>query len=170
MHTNHTAKIVFSALFAALCCVATMVIRIPSPLGYLNLGDGICLLCGLLLGPVYGFLAAGIGSALADLLSGYAVYAAPTLVIKGGLAVVAVLLFRLWGKKIQKRIWALLPACLIAELLTPAGYFVFELAVYGSGAAAAIPGNAAQAAVGVAVALALYPILRIAFKEDHYGS
>ncbi|MBQ9162421.1 MAG: ECF transporter S component, partial [Clostridia bacterium] len=42
---NATQKIVISSLFAALICVATMLIKIPSPLkGYINLGDGIVLL------------------------------------------------------------------------------------------------------------------------------
>ena len=37
---NATQKIVIAALLAALTCVATMIIKIPSPLkGYLNLGD-----------------------------------------------------------------------------------------------------------------------------------
>ena len=59
-------------MLAALVCVATMVIKIPSPLnGYINLGDCIVLLSGWLLSPVYGFMAAGLGSALADLFAGY---------------------------------------------------------------------------------------------------
>ena len=67
MENNKTRKIVMTAMFAALCCVATMIIKIPSPLkGYLNLGDCIVLLSGFMLSPLYGFLAAGIGSALAD--------------------------------------------------------------------------------------------------------
>ena len=63
-----TRKLVFSGLFAALCCVMTMVIQIPSPTGYVNLGDCMILLGALALGPVYGALAGGIGSALADIL------------------------------------------------------------------------------------------------------
>ena len=64
--------IVTTALMAALACVATMVIRVPSPTGgYMNLGDTVVLLGAFLLGPWYGALAGGIGSALADVLSGY---------------------------------------------------------------------------------------------------
>lgn len=59
-----TREIVLTALFAALACVATMVIRIPTPAtsGYIHPGDAIVILCGLILGPRYGFLAAGLGS------------------------------------------------------------------------------------------------------------
>ena len=85
-----TKKIVLSALLASLVCVATMLIKIPSPLkGYLNLGDCVVLLSGWVLSPVYGFLTAGIGSALADIFSGYIIYAPATFVIKGLMALVA---------------------------------------------------------------------------------
>ena len=44
---SSTKKIVIAALLAALTCVATMIIKIPSPLkGYLNLGDCVVLLSG----------------------------------------------------------------------------------------------------------------------------
>ena len=46
-------------MFAALSCVATMVIQIPIMTGYLNFGDSLCLLAGWILGLWYGF-AAGI--------------------------------------------------------------------------------------------------------------
>ena len=62
-------KLVLSAMFAALSYAATMVIQIPIATGYLNFGDGLCLLAGWILGPWYGFAAAGLGSALADLLA-----------------------------------------------------------------------------------------------------
>ena len=64
MHSK-TKRIVITALMAAMVCVATMIIKIPSPMkGYLNIGDCIVLLCGWLLSPGYGFVAAGLGSAL----------------------------------------------------------------------------------------------------------
>ena len=49
-----TKKLVMAALLAALTCVTTMIITVPSPLkGYLNLGDSIVLLSGWLLSPAY---------------------------------------------------------------------------------------------------------------------
>ena len=54
-------------MFAALSCAATMVIQIPIATGYLNFGDGLCLLAGWILGPWYGF-AAGI---VYSLIAGY---------------------------------------------------------------------------------------------------
>ena len=98
-----TQKIIVSSMLAALTCVATMIIKIPSPLhGYLNLGDGIVLLAGWMLSPMYGFLSAGLGSALADILSGYIAYAPATFMIKGLMAVIAFYGFKLFRKKIGK--------------------------------------------------------------------
>ena len=78
-------RLVLAALFAALTFVATNIIRVPIPAtdGYINLGDCVVLLGAFLLGPVYGAAAGGIGSALADILSGYAVFAPGTFVICG---------------------------------------------------------------------------------------
>ena len=62
-------NICFTATFAALCCVCTF-IAVPLPFGYFNLGDVFVLLSAWLLGPVLGPLAAGVGTALADVLIG----------------------------------------------------------------------------------------------------
>ena len=66
-------KTVMSALFASLACIATMSIRIPTPGtgGYIHPGDAVVILSGIVLGPAWGLLAGGIGSALADILSIY---------------------------------------------------------------------------------------------------
>ena len=64
-------KMVFTAVMAAFVFVATyfLKIRIPTPTGYtmLKMGNILCVLSGLLFGPVCGGLAAGVGSALYDL-------------------------------------------------------------------------------------------------------
>ena len=100
---NETIRmLVLSAMFAALCCVTTMLVQFPTVAGYTNIGEGMCLLAGLVLGPWYGFFAAGIGSALADLISGYAYYVPATFVIKGLVALVAALLLRPLLKKGRK--------------------------------------------------------------------
>lgn len=147
---NTTRNIVTAALLAALVCVATMLIKVPSPLkGYLNLGDGIVLLCGWLLSPVYGFLAAGIGSALADLFAGYVIYVPATFVIKGLMAVVAYYGFRLLGKRIGN-IPAMVLAGVLAEIIMVLGYYVFEGFLYGFAESLVnIPANAVQGVAGI---------------------
>lgn len=150
---NKTKKLVFAALFAALACVATMVIKIPSPLsGYINLGDSVVLLCGWLLGPAYGFFAAAIGSALADMFYGYMVYVPATFIIKGAVAAVACGL----SKKTN-----LLFSALVAELVMVAGYYIFEGFLYGFSASLVnIPPNLIQGAAGIIVGLLLVKVFK----------
>ena len=150
-------KLVLSAMFAALSCAATMVIQIPIATGYLNFGDGLCLLAGWILGPWYGFAAAGLGSALADLLAGYGAYVPATFVIKGIVALLAALLLRLVRKEGAPAIWQLALSALPAEAAMVLGYFSFETLVLGeaAAAAAAVPNNLLQAAAGIVLAVLL---------------
>ena len=153
---SNTKKIVMAALMAALACVATMIIKVPSPLkGYLNLGDCVVLAAGWMLSPIYGFLAAGLGSALADLFSGYVVYAPATFLIKGCMALIAYFGFRLLHKKVSD-----LPSRIIsgtaAEMLMILGYFVFEGCMYGFGPSVVnIPANAVQGIAGLIIGIIL---------------
>lgn len=158
---NMTRRIVMAALLAALVCVMTMLIKIPSPLkGYLNLGDGVVLLCGWFLSPAYGFLAAGIGSALADLFSGYVVYVPATFVIKGLMAVIAYYGFQWLGKRIGS-IPAKVIAGIIAEIIMVLGYYVFEGVLYGFLAAVPnIPANALQGIAGLILGIILSKVFQ----------
>lgn len=81
---NKTKRIVWTSLFAAFIFVSTFVIKIPVPLtnGYIHLGDGFVLLAGIFLGPIYGGVAAAIGSGLSDLIGGYSQWIIPTIIIK----------------------------------------------------------------------------------------
>ena len=81
---DSTRKMVLAALFAALTFVATLIhIHVPGmQTGYVNLGDCLVIISSLLLGPVYGAVAGGIGSALTDLVHGYVIYVPATFVIK----------------------------------------------------------------------------------------
>lgn len=161
MNRSKLKQISYTSLFAALVCVATMVIHIPVPStgGYLNLGDAAVLLGALLLGPAYGFAAGGLGSMLADILSGYAQYAPGTLIIKGLCALTAAVLWHaLSVKRPINQIAALLIACTAAELVMATGYFVYESLILGYGFAAltAVPGNLLQGAAGILLAIPLY--------------
>ena len=84
-----TRFLCMTGIMAALVCMMTMVIQIPIPLGYAHLGDAFILLTVLFVGKRSGFWAGGIGSALADLLTGYAYWAVPTFIIKSLMAYLA---------------------------------------------------------------------------------
>lgn len=153
-NTFPTKKLVYAAVLAAISCVATIVIKLPSPQGgYFNLGDGAVLLSGALLGPLFGALAAGAGSAAADILSGFALYAPATFIIKALMA----LLFSLSSKAHPRH--PLILRVLLgtgAELIMVFGYLCFESVLYGFVAAlSGVFSNAAQAVIGLIVSVTL---------------
>lgn len=150
---------IISALFAALVCVATMVVKIPTPLnGYINLGDCVILVASFILPCGYGFLAAGIGSALADILSGYTAYAPATFVIKGLMVLVVYLITRILKSKNLNLIKVL--SGVLAELWMVLGYYIFEGFMYGfKPSLANIPMNLIQGAAGLVLAVILIKVL-----------
>ena len=149
-----TRAMVVTALLAALSCVATLVIAIPSPTGgYMNLGDTVVLLGAFLLGGAYGAAAGAIGPALADLISGYAAYVPATLVIKALMALLAAAVYHAGGKKP----WALVLSGAAAEVWMVAGYWLYDGFLMRSlaGSLAGVPSNLVQGAFGVIVSTAL---------------
>ena len=165
MKSSSAFRIVLTALFAALICVATMLVQIPIPAtgGYANLGDGVILICAVLMHPLYAVIAAGLGSFLADILAGYVSYAPGTLVIKAGVALIAALLYRkiFAAGRAGKMLAAMAISGILAEAFMILGYFAYE-AIFlglGMGAAGAIIGNLGQGIVGVLVACTVAPAL-----------
>ncbi|MCI8843099.1 MAG: ECF transporter S component [Oscillospiraceae bacterium] len=164
MH-NQTRRMVTTALLIAMICTATMVVKIPSPTqGYVNLGDCMVLLSGWLLGPLYGTVAGGVGTALADLLSGYPHYVPGGLLIKGLMALICALAARGGGTFLRRAL-----SGLTAECVMILGYFGYSSLILGKGlaAAASIPGNLFQGAAGLAAGLALYEALAKSRSIEH---
>lgn len=164
MKDDKIKKMVLTSLLAALSCVATIVIQIPSPMnGYVNLGDCFVLLSAWMLGPWYGAVAGGIGSMFADIIAGYAYYAPGTLIIKGLVALVAGLLFNLIKKK--NSYMAMLVSGIASECIMVLGYFLYSGLILGkglignAGAALSIPGNCIQALVGITIGIAVMFVL-----------
>lgn len=160
MMTNKTNRtLILTALFAALTCVATMVIRVPSPTGgYVNLGDAVILLGAYLLGPAAGAIAGGIGAMLADVFAGYAAYAPATLIIKALVGLCGGLLYRALGQKKGAAFFCGIPS----ELVMMFGYFGYSSLLLGKGlaAAASLPGDFVQGLFGVFASGALTLALR----------
>ena len=150
MNTKNLKKIIIAAMFSAVIAVATMIIRIPSPTGYVNFGDCFVLIAGWLLGP-FGILAAAIGSALADFLSSYTIYIIPTFIIKGCMALCAWALFKAISKGGKKLIViSYILSAVVAEIIMVVGYFVFEAIFFNPMLAIqSILGNAFQGLTGI---------------------
>ena len=152
MRDANIKKLVLAALMAALTYVATSIVQIPSPMqGYVNLGDCIVLLSGWILGPWWGAAAGGIGSMLVDLIGG-------TLVIKGCMALVAALIVK--AMKESKASYVI--SAVVSEVIMVAGYFGYASLLLGKGwgAAASIPGNLVQGAMGMVIGLVLLVVLK----------
>ena len=158
------------SLFAALICVATLVVQIPIPAthGYINLGDCFVILSGILLGPVYGALASGIGSALTDVISGYAVYAPATFIIKALMALIVSLI-----TKKRKTVLTAVPAAFTAEMIMAGGYYVFEAFIlkYGSAALSGVPMNLIQGLAGIVISILMISAINRSekLKQMFYG-
>lgn len=153
MHKD-TKKTVLKGLMIALVCIATMTIQIPIPGtdGYINIGDSVIFITSILFGPITGMIAGGIGSALADILSGYAHWAIFTLVIKGLEGYLVGVLI----KKHNSIITAILStgAGTVAMVI---GYFIAGIILKGSVviSAASIPANLIQGVVSIVIAVPL---------------
>lgn len=172
-------KMILTALMASFTCIATMILKIPTPtLGYIHLGDGLVLLSGFVLGPTAGSLAAGIGSMFADIFSGYLSFAPATFIIKALTAGIAGLLFRSL-KNSQKASRfnniTVIVSGLSGEAIMVIGYFLYEagIAAFANGglntaaiaagtvsSAAGIPFNLVQGFTGIFISLLLLPILQ----------
>ena len=138
MKQTKLRTLILAAMFAALTCVATMIIHIPSPIGgYFNLGDVIC---------------------------GYFVYAPGTLVIKALMALAAALIFCAFaknGSRFGKTFSGSLLGSVAAEIIMVVGYFLYELPLFGYAPSleSAVTTNLPQAAVGLVAGMALFTLL-----------
>lgn len=155
MNTQKLRKLITAALLAALTCVATFVIHFPTTGGgYIHPGDAFVLLTGIILGPIYGPLSAGIGSLLADLLAGAPQFAIVTLIIKALTALVAAFIYK------NGNIKTVILAGILGGVIVTSGYFIFEYFLYGlAGAAKEIIPNIVQNVFGIVLAPLLLPLL-----------
>lgn len=126
---NKVKRVCITGLMAALVCVATAFIKMPTGInsGYLHFGDSMIYLAGCLLGP-WASLAAAIGGALADVISGAPQWAPATAVIKALNAVPFILVCRNTNHKIITK-W-IVPMTIVSGLITIGGYLLAEGVMY----------------------------------------
>lgn len=152
-----TRDLAISAVLAALVCVATMLVQIPNPptRGYINVGDAMIFVSALTFGMVVGGFAGGVGSALADILSGYTFYAPFTLVIKGMEGLLAGFISD------RKRPERDLLAVIVGGSEMVLGYFLVEANLFGMGAALTeVPGNLFQILIGGLIGIPVAYLVR----------
>lgn len=147
-----------TGMLTALTTVATIAIRIPTPTkGYINLGDTIVNISAWLLGGVYGGIAGGIGSLLADIISGCYIYAPATLIIKFFMAFACFKVYNLCSKKFDSVVARIISA-IISAVIMITGYDIFTGFMYNSvySAIYAIPEFAIQGIMGATFSVFLY--------------
>ena len=140
-------KITYTAIFTALILLATSVIKFSTGLGegYIHLGDSFVYLAACILPFPYCLIAGALGGALADILSGYAIWAIPTMIIKMLNAVPFALVCRKYkSSKILSKQAVLMTV--VSGVITIAGYFVTECILYSvASATLSLLGNTIQA-------------------------
>lgn len=129
-------------ILTGLCAALTIAAKVPivGTGGYFNIGDIAVVFTGMFLGGWTGALAAGLGSALADILAGYYIYAVFTLIAKGSFALIAGTL------AIKKPLWLILGG--LSMIFT---YFIVQIFMPGAGLQAAVselPVNLLQGTLG----------------------
>jgi uncharacterized membrane protein len=161
MDDKKIKDMVYTALFAALVCVATFIIKVPSPItgGYTHLGDGFIFVAVILLGKKNGAWAGSIGAALADIIGGYSFYALPTFIIKGFMALIMGSMIEKLPSKIKNKwiagavmgsLWQVLAYYLVGSLFV--GNFITTISE--------IPGNVIQSAAGIIVSAAFLGVFK----------
>ena len=149
--------VAFSGITAAFVFLGTQ-LRIPTAIGYINLGDAVILIASYVIGPA-AFFPAAIGSAIADLIAGYPMYIIPTFVIKGLMGLVSGFIMK--HPEHSPHIVRRILACIAAELIMVSGYFGAEIFLYDLAASAAsIPFNLIQAAAALAIAVPVTYLLK----------
>jgi uncharacterized membrane protein len=154
-------RISLVVVMAAVVCVLTYFPKVPIPAtgGYVHLGDLGATFAALAFGPWLGFLIAGGGMAIADLIGGYAIYAPGTLVIHGLQAVAIAYLGQ------RRKTWMMFVAAAVGGLIVVGGYFLYQWLILRLAIAAAlseVPFNVLQASVGL-VGVPLYLLVRRAY-------
>lgn len=146
--------LVLSALMTAIVLTTTLFTKIDMSIGYLNLGDLVIMIITVIAPFKIAIVAAGLGSAMADLFSGYAIYFFFTFFIKMG----EVIIIHYLMKKEFMRKWVIIP-------FLSAGMFMVSM--YGGADViissdinyfgASMIGNLPQGIVSAGIATVLYP-------------
>ena len=167
-------KIALAAVLAAVTVLFTHFVKVPIPItrGYVHLGDVAIYFAAFTFGPITALVAGGVGTAIADLISGYSQYAPISLVVHGlqGLAVGLIAVALVGGEKqgtgqiFPQWVVAIVLAFLAGTIILCGGYLIAEIFMYGFGAAIVeVLPNVAQSLAGIVGAIPLTLAVRKAY-------
>ena len=166
-------RIASAAIMTAVTVVMTIAVRIPiAPTrGYINLGDLAIYFTALSFGPATAFIAGGLGTAIADIVSGFSQWAPFSFLIHGLQGLVVGLILKLFFKKETKLSIAFSGIIIFAvgTVIMAGGYFATGCLMAGAGAAVVeIPGNIVQNLAGIIGGYLLYSAVKKAYPPFIY--
>lgn len=163
-NTSTALRISLIAVTTAIVAVFTIALRIPTPIGgYVSLCDAAVTFVAYSFGPFTGFIASGLGTAIADLIGGYGQWAPISFITHGLEALAIALIVR---KNPASFIYKIISA-IIAAIIVAGGYFLLTGAflIGFSASLAEVPANLVQAIVGVIIGLPLSLAVRRAYRK-----
>ena len=146
-----------TGMMAALIFIATYAIKIPAPNGYTHLGDCLIFIAVLTLGTKRGALAAGIGAALSDMMSGFLIWVVPSFIIK---AIMALIMGAFTYRLLPKRRFGWAVGAVIGGIVQIVLYTVVKIPLFGPAyAVERLPVLTLQTLFGIIIAAAIISVL-----------
>lgn len=126
MNVKNVKNLCFTAVFSALIFLCTAYLHVPSHMGYVHIGDGVLYLASCFLPLPYAVFSGVCGAVLSDCLTGFAIWAPGSAVIKA----LTACLFSCKDKKLvtKRNGFAVLPAA----VLCIGGYYLYESLLVGN--------------------------------------
>lgn len=166
MKSKQIKLMCITGVFTAIVFVTTAYLHIPSHTGYTHVGDGFIYLAACMLPLPYGIFVGALGALLADCLTGFAIWAPGSIIIKAA----AVLLFSRKSEKIftLRNALALIPASAICI----GGYYLYESIITMNFVAplAGIPGYITQSVLSsILFVIVAFAMDKLKFKQRLNG-
>ncbi|MBQ2567662.1 MAG: ECF transporter S component [Clostridia bacterium] len=162
-------RLTTAAVATALVFLFTFLIKVPTVIGYIHLGDAFVLLYAALTGDPLALLVGALGEGLADVAGGYFQYVPATMLIKALIALPVVLSVRKEQTDGKDRSKILTVKTFLWSLpsipITLGGYFLIDYLLSGAYAFAALWTNAVQAGGSLLV----FVVLALGFEKSRIG-
>jgi uncharacterized membrane protein len=156
-----------TAVMTAIVFVLTRMVQVPTPAkGYIHLGDAGIFFSAFAFGPWIGGIAGGLGTALADVTSGYPQWAFFSFLIHGAQGWIVG-----WTSERWQGVMGLVLSTVVGAVVVIVGYLAAGMLLSGFGAALAeLPLNVIQVAGGAVVGVPLFIAVRQAYPPlVHFG-
>jgi uncharacterized membrane protein len=167
---SRTRDLVLNGLLIALVFVATRFINVRLPIsvngGLIHLGNVMLFTAAIVFGGKKGAIAGAFGMGLFDVLSGWALWAPFTFVIRGVMGLIVGKIAYARGKEGENVAYNII-GILLSSVWMIGGYYVTEGIVYGNWVTpvTSIPGNIAQLVMGLVLGIPLSVILKRVAKK-----